>query len=146
MNKTAKEMFEELGFNIDISFLGTIRYYKHDIDTHYYIRFHDNLKEISTNKLYNNEIGSLDINMKLNKAIQKHIEEFITNLIFIVTEDINNDKTRKDFSKKMNLLDHLRKYLKEENYRLRDIISRKCHEKTYEHREMIEDIYKFTSN
>lgn len=74
---SAKEMFEKLGYEIDIDCLGIIRYAKHDTNynTDYYIRFYDNLKEISSNILDDNELFPLVIDLDLLQAINKQVKE-----------------------------------------------------------------------
>lgn len=77
MKMTAKDMFEKLGYEVDINILGIIRYAKHDkgFDLDYYIRFHNDLKEFSCNMIEKNEILPLNINIKLLQCINKQIEE-----------------------------------------------------------------------
>ena len=74
---TAKEMFEKLGYVIDINCLGILRYVKHDTNYNidYYIRFFGDLKEISCNKLEENELSIFDIDLNLLQAINKQVEE-----------------------------------------------------------------------
>lgn len=74
---TAKEMFEKLGYAIDIGCLGIIRYAKHDINYNidYYIRFYKDLKEFNGNKVDDNEILPIDIDLNLLQAINKQVEE-----------------------------------------------------------------------
>ena len=73
----AKEMFEKLGYVIDIDCLGILRYAKHDINYNidYYIKFFNDLKEFSCNKVEDNELFPLDINLFLLKAINQQIKE-----------------------------------------------------------------------
>lgn len=74
---TAKEMFEKLGYELDINVLGIIRYAKHDIETglSYYIRFLNDEKVFNCNTISYNEIYPLHIDIKLHEAINKQISE-----------------------------------------------------------------------
>lgn len=72
--KTADEMFEELGYEVDIGeFYGLIRYAKEKEKK--YIRFFLDSKTFSCNRIINNEIYPLEIDSKLLKAICKKFEE-----------------------------------------------------------------------
>lgn len=69
MNKSAKEMFEELGYKQEI-YISSIYYYGEDSDyDYYYIAFDKLDKSIKINK-YINEITIEEL-----KAINKQIEE-----------------------------------------------------------------------
>lgn len=76
-NISAKTMFERLGYVIDIDCLGILRYTKHDTNYNidYYIKFFNDLKEISCNKVEENELLILDIDLNLLQAINKQVEE-----------------------------------------------------------------------
>lgn len=80
-NMSAKEMFEKLGYVIDIDCLGILRYAKHDTNYNidYYIKFFNDLKEISCNKIEENELSILDIDLNLLQAINKQVEELSWN-------------------------------------------------------------------
>ena len=74
---SAKEMFEQLGYVIDIDCLGITRYAKHDTNYNidYYIKFFNDLKEINCNRIEDNEIFPLDINLVLLQAINQQVKE-----------------------------------------------------------------------
>lgn len=70
--KTADELFEELGYKIDIEKnYGLIRYAKEEE----YIRFYLDDEILSCNRIIDNEIYPLEIDGKLLKAIYKKCEE-----------------------------------------------------------------------
>ena len=72
--KTADEMFEELGYEKDIGeAFGVIRY-KHKKED-WYIRFYLEEKNFDCNKVIDNEIYPLEIDIKLLNAICKKIKE-----------------------------------------------------------------------
>ena len=73
-NICADEMLKSLNFikDIDEDF-GVIRY-KHKTED-WYIRFYPDEKAFDCNKIINNEIYPLEIDIKLLKAINKKIEE-----------------------------------------------------------------------
>jgi len=76
--KSAEEMFHELGFDIDIYTLGIIRYSKYEDGIWYYIRFYEPIEEeeqFSCNTVINNRPQPLYINSKLLQAINKQMEE-----------------------------------------------------------------------
>lgn len=72
--KTADEMLKSLNFvkDIDENF-GVIRY-KHKTEDQY-IRFYLDEKAFDCNKIIDNEIYPLEIDMKLLQAINKKVEE-----------------------------------------------------------------------
>ena len=72
--KTADEMFSELGYVKDINVgYGLIRYNK---DDKCFIRFMMNIEEVETNKISSDgSVWILDINMDLLQAINKKCKE-----------------------------------------------------------------------
>lgn len=70
----ADKLFYELGYKIDIGEPYGIIRYKH-IQEDYYIRFYLEDKEFDANKIIENEIYPLEINMPLLKAINMKCEE-----------------------------------------------------------------------
>lgn len=69
----ADEMFEELGYEIDIDIkYGLIRYNKED---KYYIRFAIEDKTIELNSIEDNRVWILGMNMKLLQAINEKVKE-----------------------------------------------------------------------
>ena len=72
---SAKEMFEELGYELDINVLDIIRYSKEEKDLKSVIRFNVDEKTISTNSVVNNDLWVLDITSEELKAINKQVEE-----------------------------------------------------------------------
>lgn len=70
MNKTAKEMFEELGYEEHIAMLNQIKYKNEKIDIS--VIFSLNKNTYSILGMYGH---SREVNMSLHKAIQKQIEE-----------------------------------------------------------------------
>ena len=73
---SAQEMFEELGYIIDINCLGIIRYSREDNDgMKYCIRFYNDVKEFDCNTVINNKLDCLTIDISLLQAINKQIEE-----------------------------------------------------------------------
>ncbi len=72
--KTADEMFKELDFEMDIcEEYGVIRY-KHKKEDNY-IRFYPEEKTFDCNKIIDNEIYPLEIDIKLLNVICKKIKE-----------------------------------------------------------------------
>lgn len=72
--KTADELFEELGYEKDIGeAFGVIRY-KHKKED-WYIRFYPDEKNFDCNKVIDNEIYPLEIDKKMLKAICRKFEE-----------------------------------------------------------------------
>ncbi len=72
--KTADEMFENLGYEKDIGEAFGIIRYKHKKED-WYIRFYLNEKSFDCNKIIDNEIYPLEIDQKMLKAIWRKFEE-----------------------------------------------------------------------
>lgn len=69
----ADEMFDELGYKIDINVkYGLIRYNKQD---EYFIRFLIEDREIEVNSIKNNRAWILSVDMKLLQAINEKCKE-----------------------------------------------------------------------
>ena len=72
--KTADEMFEDLGYEKDIGEVFGIIRYKHKKED-WYIGFYLNEKSFDCNKIIDNEIYPLEIDQKMLKAIWRKFEE-----------------------------------------------------------------------
>jgi hypothetical protein len=71
----AEEMFEKLGYELDINVLDIIRYSKEEKDLKSVIRFNVDEKTISTNSIVNNDLWVLDITLEELQAINQQAKE-----------------------------------------------------------------------